>query len=133
MLLLFLDIKEKPEVKKKIARKLSELEKKIRKSNKEIARVIFTDAKKIRDLNKFYRKNDKDTDVLSFAELDTKNKFLKEEKTLGEIYINYDWIKNGKREFVELFIHGYLHLIGYDHEKDQGEMKKLEKKLRELV
>jgi len=101
---------------------------------KHIVKVIFTDSKKIRSLNKSYRKIDKETDVLSFAELDLDKKFtaLKEEKNLGEIYINYDWIKKEKTpvEYAsKLFIHGYLHLLGYDHEKDHGEMEKLEKKL----
>jgi len=117
MLLIFWDTKEKPEVKKKIAKQLGEVEKSIKPGNQKVAKVIFADGKKIQRLNKTYRQFDKETDVLSFTE------------DLDEIYINYDWIKSGERAVAELFIHGYLHLLGYDHETDHGEMKRLENKL----
>jgi probable rRNA maturation factor len=115
MILIFWEISEKPEVKKKIAKQLGELEKHINESNQKVVKVIFNSAKNIRKLNKTYRQIDKVTDVLSFTE------------DLGEIYINYDWIKSGERTTEELFIHGYLHLLGYDHESDNGEMEQLEK------
>jgi len=113
------------------------------------SRIIFTGSEEIRKLNKNYRQKDKPTDVLSFSELDFKSKFpfLAEKNSLGEIYINYQWaqpetgnwqLKTGKSKPVTschlpvtvLFIHGFLHLLGFDHEKDQGEMEKLEKELR---
>lgn len=146
MLLIFWDIKEKSEVKKAIAKKLSGVETFIfspsvkEKIEEEVgkckytAKVIFTGSKNLKFLNTTYRKIDKITDVLSFAELDLNKKFpaLKETKSLGEIYINYDWVKKNKNPMklaAKLFIHGYLHLLGYDHEKDRGEMTKVEKKL----
>ncbi len=95
--------------------------------------LIFCDSQKIQELNKNYRGKDSETDVLSFSELDFENldEFLEEKKSLGEIFINYDWIKEGKDHGLigirELFVHGALHLIGFDHEKDNGEMKQAEK------
>jgi len=130
MLLIFWDTKENPGVKKKIAKQLSELEKHIHPGKHKVAKVIFCDAKKIQELNKTFRKLDKITDVLSFAEMDSREILAREDKSLGEIYINYDWIKSGKRSVKELLIHGYLHLLGYDHETDNGEMEALEQKLR---
>ncbi|MBM3256106.1 MAG: rRNA maturation RNase YbeY [Candidatus Moranbacteria bacterium] len=163
MLQIFWETKERLAVKEIIVRRLKEIEKQIfhdlrlaclasspcqsfrrstgRQATYDCAKIIFTDSAKIKLLNKSYRKIDKATDVLSFAELDTQDKLLKEDKTLGEIYINYDWIKNhGTRnikqgtleKITRLFIHGYLHLLGYNHEKDQGEMEKLENRLRKL-
>ena len=137
MLLIFWDIKEKPATRKAIEKALGETYKKITLTDKSSAKVIFIGSKKIRTLNRVYRKIDKETDVLSFAELDLDDRFpvLREEKTLGEIYINLDWVakdKNPTKLASALFLHGYLHLLGYDHEKDQGEMEKLEKKLNRL-
>jgi len=121
MLLTFWDIKERPEVKKSIAKELGEIEKRIKLGNLKVAKVIFVGGKKIRELNKTYRKLDKETDVLSFTD------------DLDEIYINYDWIKSGERNIKELFIHGYLHLLGYNHETDHGEMEQLEIKLGKIT
>ena len=98
--------------------------------------VIFCDSQKIRALNRDYRAKNASTDVLSFAErdFDQKNKFLEESDSLGEIFINYDWLREGKdhglKGLQELFTHGALHLAGFDHEKDNGEMRKMEKKLK---
>jgi len=147
MLLIFWDTKENSETKKTIAKKMGNAERDIPKSinnqslaiNKNsLAKVIFTNAHKIRHLNKSYRKINQETDVLSFAESDVIEKLpiLKENYGLGEIYLNYDWVKRDKNPIklvIELFIHGYLHLLGYDHEKDRGEMEKLEKKLRKNI
>lgn len=96
--------------------------------------VIFCDSERIRALNRDYRGKDAATDVLSFAEQDfnQKNKFLGEDDSLGEIFINYEWLKAGKEHGLkglrDLFIHGALHLAGFDHEKDNGEMREIEKK-----
>lgn len=136
MLLIFWDSKGKYSVRNKIDSKLKFIYGKLvgEFSNDSRAKVIFTSSKNIRNLNKTYRKIDKETDVLSFAELDTNKNLPKilEEKSLGEIYINYDWIRANKnliKSASRLFLHGYLHLLGYDHEKDRGEMAKVEKKL----
>jgi probable rRNA maturation factor len=52
-------------------------------------------------------------------------------KMLGEIYINYEFSEGDSDLLIYLFIHGFLHLLGYDHLKKRArmEMEKLEKKL----
>ena len=66
--------------------------------------VAFVDKKKIKELNKKYRKKDKVTDVLSFGE------------ELNEVVICPAVIKN-KKELTEVLIHGILHILGHDHGK----------------
>jgi len=154
MLLLFWEVKENSLLKKKIAALLKNLEKKMGK--KKNAKVIFTNGKTLKKLNNDFRGKNRETDVLSFREEDLKDNcsYLKEKGFLGEIYINYDWIKkkskreellnkllkerqNSKEEKVLLssllFIHGFLHLLGFDHDKDSGEMNKEEKKWKLYV
>lgn len=142
MIHIFWDVKEKPKIKHKITAKLQEAYTVLENFSQSTAKVIFTDSKKIKQLNRTYRKIDKETDVLSFAELDLENVgtehalFLREEKNLGEIYINYDWVKKEKdpsKYASTMLIHGYLHLLGYDHEKDKGEMNKLEGELIKTI
>ncbi|MBR2652281.1 rRNA maturation RNase YbeY [bacterium] len=95
----------------------------------------------ISKINKEYRKIDQPTDVISFALLDAKkldlsangNQQLNQDiiDSIGEIYICYDKIieqakkyqHSFKRELCFLFVHGLLHLLGYDHIKKQDEVK----------
>lgn len=149
MLTIFWDIKTTPPNKKKGNFILKDIYQKVVKNfnispknqNKFKVKVVMTSSSKIRGLNNVYRSNNKETDVLSFAELDInkktpQEKFLIEKDTLGEIYINYNWIEKGKnpaKSLSELFLHGYLHLLGYDHEKDRGEMEKLEGQIKKSI
>ncbi len=107
--------------------------------------LLLSDNKEIKSLNKKFRKKNKSTDVLSFP-FQTKNelnKKLKNDKEiyLGDIIINLNKIKNKKNlkdfkfEFDQLWIHGLIHLFGYDHKKDKDfvKMNKVEKKYFELV
>jgi probable rRNA maturation factor len=57
------------------------------------------------------------------------------ETYLGEIYLNPDYIKEKGEDFDYMLIHGFLHLLGYDHKKDEDalKMEKLEKELLGLV
>jgi len=97
--------------------------------------IIFVGTKKIRDLNKRYRKQDKVTDVLSFSHglVDTKFKDIFE---LGEVIICLIRVKKDAQEFKSDFekelkwviIHGILHALGYDHEKSEKEAKRMKKK-----
>lgn len=88
--------------------------------------IVITNDKEIRRLNKKYRKKDKTTDVLSFAECDINPKFVLEKKYLGEVIINYEQAKRQakdlKKEILYLLIHGYLHLKSYTHDNDKDEM-----------
>ena len=99
--------------------------------------LLLTDDETIRQLNKEYRNKDKSTDVLSFP--------MEDEIMLGDIAISVDTAKrqaeeaeiNLDRETAFLFIHGLLHLLGYDHEtsqEDEAEMFALQEKiLKKLV
>jgi len=102
--------------------------------------LLLSGNKEIKKLNKKFRKKNKSTDVLSFPfykKKDLKAK-LKNEKEiyLGDIIINLNKIKNKKNkkmfkwEFNKLWIHGLVHLFGYDHKKDKdfSKMIKIEKK-----
>lgn len=92
--------------------------------------VTIVSKDKIHKINKEFRGIDRVTDVISFAFLDDKNEIINSKFPidLGEIYICYDiCLKNANkygntfdREFCFLFIHGLLHLLGYDHQtKDE--------------
>ena len=89
--------------------------------------------KEIKLLNKKFRKKSKSTDVLSFPynNLNTLKKLERKDIYLGDIILNYYKIKkkNFKENFNKLWIHGFLHLAGYKHKKnnDYYKMNKLEK------
>ena len=125
-----------------IQNKTNNLNKKIKIYKKKViyCTLLLTGEKEIKKLNKKFRKKNKSTDVLSFpfyskAEL---NKKLKKEKEiyLGDIVININEIKSKqnkdffKIEFNKLWIHGLVHLFGYDHKrnKDFNNMNRIEKK-----
>ena len=93
--------------------------------------VIICGPISIRRINRDYRNIDRVTDVISFAMLDGGEEYRYDENVeLGDIFINrkrvlsqaQDYGHSVKREFVFLFVHGMLHLFGYDH-MDQEEEK----------
>lgn len=96
----------------------------------ELALVFAGDAL-LRRLNRDYRFKDKATDVLSFESQG-------EDMGLGDIFISVETARaNAKRfsraldrELEILALHGFLHVLGYDHETDKGEMEALEMRLR---
>lgn len=99
-------------------------------TSKEIE-LIITDDKEIKDINREQRDIDRATDVLSFPLEDF------EYAPLGSIVISIDRVKeksiefkhSENEEFTLLFIHGLLHLLGFDHEIDNGEMRDREEEL----
>jgi len=102
-------------------------------TNREIELVV-TDNAHIRALNREYRKKDQPTDVLSFP-LETP--FTEQtvfDIPLGSIVISEEYVRaeaqrlshSEQDELKLLFIHGLLHLMGYDHETDEGEMRRKE-------
>ena len=109
--------------KKRIA-KLSEI-KDFTYKNSEFT-ILLTNNKKMRQLNKKFRNNNKTTDVLSFPLTNIKKK----KKYLGDIALSYEIInKRSKKtnfnfELDRMWVHGYLHLIGYSH-KRQIDFKKM--------
>ena len=90
--------------------------------------IIFVDRKKIHEINKEYRGIDRETDVISFALEDNMDISL-DHRLLGDIYIciekAYEQAKeyghSNLREIAFLMIHGLLHLLGYDHMKEEEE------------
>ena len=99
--------------------------------------ITLTDDKHIYELNKKYRNIDRPTDVLSFAFRESEEPEVfgaKEPEILGDIIISLERAKLQAEEFghsflrevVFLTVHGFLHLIGYDHmeENDRIEMEK---------
>lgn len=106
--------------------------------------VTFVDRETIHFINKTYRNIDKETDVISFAFLDDKNESIKGDLPfldIGEIYICYDVADENRknygnsirRELCFLFVHGLLHLLGYDHmtKEDEEIMFPLQEKILE--
>ena len=94
----------------------------------------------IKRINREYRENNSETDVISFAFLDDDNTAEYEsEIELGDIFINRNRVylqakeygHSVKREFVFLFVHGLLHLFGYDHmnKEDEKRIIPLQKKI----
>ena len=100
--------------------------------------VAFVDDQTIRKLNKQYRRIDKVTDVLSFAEREGMSP-KQQIKYLGEIVIAYPYAHKQarlqkhslKREIITLLIHGFLHLAGHDHmtKAQEAIMKKWEQRI----
>jgi rRNA maturation RNase YbeY len=82
--------------------------------------LAFVEKEEIKKLNKRFRNKDKSTDVLSFD--------IREGKFLGEIVICPEVVKEKKEDIIEVFIHGILHLCGYDHERSSQEERAMEKK-----
>lgn len=99
-------------------------------TDKEIE-LIITSNEEIREINKEHRNIDKDTDVLSFPYVEMPM------APLGSIVISSWHVEEKAKEFSHstddelslLFIHGLLHLLGYDHEIDKGEMREKEAEL----
>ncbi len=93
--------------------------------------IALVGEKKIKEINKKYRKKEKVTDVLSFSycQLDD---FYKD-RILGEIIICPSQVKKEKKELIRVLIHGVLHLLGYDHEKSKKEAEIMEKKEKEYI
>ena len=115
---------------------------------KVILTVLLSNNKKIKQLNKKFRKKDKPTDILSFP---FGKKISKSIVYLGDIIISYDFINKPKSlnilqfkdKLTKIFIHGFLHLLGYDHIKlkdfkkmlteEEKIYKTVEKKIARLV
>ena len=93
--------------------------------------LIVTSNDEIQEMNKEYRDIDKPTDVLSFPYAEMPY------APLGSIVISQDMVIEKAEEFSHaqeseftlLFIHGLLHLLGYDHEVDTGEMRLKEEQI----
>jgi probable rRNA maturation factor len=93
--------------------------------------LLLSNNKNIKKLNKNFRNKNKSTDILSFP-FSKKIKILKE-SYLGDIIISYDFIdkpksqdlKFFKKKLIKIFIHGFLHLVGFNHIKERDYKKML--------
>ena len=105
--------------------------------------ILLTGNSKMRYLNKKFRNKNKTTDVLSFPNLgivDLKKR-TNTKAYLGDIALSYEIINRRSKtsnfdlEFDKVWIHGYLHLLGYDHKKikDYKVMKKIENKIIKIL
>ena len=104
--------------------------------------ILLTNSLNMKKLNKKFRKLNKPTDVLSFPSFSSKNlKLIKDKKIyIGDVAASYEIINvrsknNFLKEFDKVWVHGLLHLIGYDHvrNKDYYKMNKIEKRILNLI
>ena len=133
---------------KKIKNPKNYLKKKLKKFSKNIKffksknitfTILLTSSVNMKKLNKKFRKRNKPTDVLCFPSLLPNRLKLTRKKDiyLGDIATSYEIINSRSKkgsflqEFDKVWIHGLLHLVGYDHikNKDYLKMSKLEEKI----
>jgi len=101
--------------------------------------ILLTNSQNMKKLNKKFRNRNKTTDVLSFPFLSLNNlKFTKQKKFyIGDVATSYEIINSRSKknnfllEFDKAWVHGLLHLIGYNHikNKDYFKMNKIEKRI----
>jgi len=99
--------------------------------------IILTDEENIKKINKEYRNMDKITDVLSFPmfEKEEINEAKLREEVLGDIIICLPVVKkqsieyghSEEREFAYMIVHGFYHIMGYDHIKEEDKIKMRQK------
>ena len=103
--------------------------------------ILLSNNKNIKKLNKDFRKKNIPTEVLSFPFKKKLN--LKKHNYLGDIVISYEFMNKPKKlnnlafkeKVIKIFIHGFLHLLGFDHIrlKDFKDMIKEEEKIFEFI
>ena len=125
--------------KKYFSRKLKKISKIVKffKEKNITFTILLTSSLNMKKLNKKFRNQNKSTDVLSFPFLSSNNlKFTKQKKFyIGDVAISYEIINSRSKknnfllEFDKAWVHGLLHLIGYNHvqNKDYFKMNKIEK------
>ena len=143
----YLNIEENKEYEKTVKKVLEKcFEEEGLLNSKLMITVTFTNPEEIRKINKKYRKIDKATDVLSFPmfekeelEQKIKNKDFLYEDMLGDLIISIEKVKEQaieyghsfERELSYMLVHGFYHLMGYDHieEEDKKKMRPKEEKI----
>ena len=97
--------------------------------------LLLSNNKNIKKLNKNFRKKNKPTDILSFP-FEKKLK-IKKKTYIGDIIISYNFIDKPKsqkidifkKKLIKIFIHGFLHLLGFDHKKNNNYKKMLKEEV----
>ena len=149
--IIYKDIEEVDEYEETVKRVFDECfeEEKIEDSKLYIT-ITFTNPENIQEINKQYRNIDRATDVLSFPmfekeELDQKikQKDFEHEDILGDIIISIEKVEEQAKEYGHSFerelsymlVHGFYHLMGYDHmeEEDKKKMRKKEENILEKL
>ena len=127
--------------KKYFDKKLKKISKNIKifKGKNVIFTILLTNSINMKKLNKKFRNHNKSTDVLSFPFFSSNNlKFTKQKKFyMGDIAASYEIINSRSKknnfllEFDKVWIHGLLHLMGYNHvkNKDYFKMNRIEKRI----
>ena len=134
----YLDLEEKKEYESIIKRVVEQCFKEEKLVNSKLyISITLTTPEHIHEINKQYRNVDKETDVLSFPmfeknELDEKieNKDFEYEDVLGDIVISIEKVKGQAEEYSHSFerelsymiVHGFYHLMGYDHIKEEDKI-----------
>lgn len=111
----------------------------LEEASRRSAAIALVSDRKMRELNREFRGKDSTTDVLSFPF--EPDEFDDGAENLGDIVISLEQAalqaaENGltlENEVKQLILHGILHLCGYDHETDDGEMNAREMELRESI
>ena len=103
--------------------------------------VIFVDDKRIHEINREYRQIDRSTDVISFALEDSEQYYIEGmPREIGDIFISIDHAKmqaeeyghSIERELAYMIVHGFYHLMGYDHMNDEDKKAMREKEEKVL-
>ena len=134
----YLDIEENKEYEKTIQKVIEQCFKEEHLENSKLyISITLTTPENIHQINKEYRDVDRETDVLSFPmfeknEIDEKikNNDFEHEDILGDIVISIEKVKGQaieyghsfEREFAYMLVHGFYHLMGYDHIKEEDRL-----------
>ena len=118
---------------------VAELSAQFEEAEGKVFSVAFISDRRMKQLNEMFRGKNTTTDVLSFP--NEPDEFDLDKDNLGDIVISAEQAQkqaaeNGltlEGEIKQLILHGLLHLCGYDHETDNGEMNARELELRELL
>ena len=135
----FLDLEENIEFEKHVKYIIEECFKEEKIDNKKLyINIVLTTPENIRQINKEQRNIDKETDVLSFPmfEQDEINQVPDEQfDVLGDIVISIEKVKEQSQEYGHSFerelsymvVHGFYHLMGYDHMEEEDKVKMRER------
>lgn len=112
---------------------LAEVKERLGVSDRELS-IAFVSDWRMAQLNRRFRGKPHPTDVLSFSAEDKENGYL------GDVVISPEMARQNARRYGRRFeaelrmliLHGILHVLGYDHETDRGQMNRLEQKLRRV-
>lgn len=135
-----INIQRKVKLETDVFRKFSQsIAANVSEANNRLFSVAFVSDSRMKQLNQFFRGKDLTTDVLSFPH--EPDEFDPDKNNLGDIVVSVEQAQkqaeeNGltlEGEIKQLILHGLLHLCGYDHETDNGEMNTRELELRDSL